>query len=72
MTRKYSLLLLTMLLHTKEAGADEAAGGSWNGEDGLMFAGPASTREEALAVSNDLMAPYLKQLMRDQGGFVLK
>lgn len=62
----------TILLHTPEPGAEEGAGGGWNGEDGFMFAGPATTREEALAVSNDLMATFLKQLMQDQGGYVLK
>ncbi|MFB9328888.1 hypothetical protein ACFFSY_23380 [Paenibacillus aurantiacus] len=63
---------LTLLRHTKEAGADDKAGGGWNGEDGFMFAGPAKTREEALAVSNELMAPFLKQLMGDQSEYVLK
>ncbi|MFC4099006.1 hypothetical protein [Paenibacillus xanthanilyticus] len=63
---------VTLLLHTKEAGAVESDGGGWNGDDGFLFAGPATTREEALAVSNAMMASFLKRLLEDQGGFVLK
>lgn len=39
---------------------EDGNGGSWSGEDGLMISAPAATREEALAVSNLLMADYLK------------
>ncbi len=39
---------------------EEGNGGSWSGGDGLMISAPAATREEALAVSNSLMADYLK------------
>ncbi len=39
---------------------EDGNGGGWSGEDGLMISAPASNREEALAVSNSLMADYLK------------
>ncbi|GGA24064.1 hypothetical protein [Paenibacillus physcomitrellae] len=44
----------------------------WSGEDGLMFAGPAANREEALEVSNRLMKEYLTDNGYAGGRFVLK
>lgn len=43
----------------------EGDGGHWGAEDGLMIAAPASNREEAVALSNELMREFL-------GGYVLK
>lgn len=34
--------------------------GGWDGEDGLMFAGPAITREQALIISNEVMKKFIK------------
>lgn len=43
----------------------EAVGGHWDAESGLMIAAPATDREEAVALSNELLQGYL-------GGRVLK
>lgn len=32
----------------------------WNGRDGLMISAPASSREEALHISNELMKPHYR------------
>ncbi|MNG29314.1 hypothetical protein D3C84_1147240 [compost metagenome] len=44
----------------KEGSTDMSSKG-WNGEDGFMISAPAKDREEALAVSNELMRKYMKQ-----------
>jgi hypothetical protein len=41
---------------------EDGNGGGWSGGDGLMISAPATNREAALAVSNFLMADYLKGL----------
>lgn len=38
-------------------------GGSWSGSDGLMVAAPAANREEAVALSNELMRDDLNGLV---------
>jgi hypothetical protein len=43
----------------------EEDGAGWNSDTGLMVAAPASNREEAVALSNELMQRYL-------GGYVLE
>jgi hypothetical protein len=51
---------------------DGSTGGEWNGGDGLMFAGPATTREQALMISNELMKKHLQNVNYAGGHFVLK
>ncbi|MCJ8015323.1 hypothetical protein MUG84_27025 [Paenibacillus sp. KQZ6P-2] len=43
----------------------------WNGGDGLMFAGPATTRKQALIISNELMKKFLQSFDIGQGSYVL-
>jgi hypothetical protein len=42
-----------------EVTTGKSPGRGWNGRDGLMFAGPATTRDQALIISNDLMKKHL-------------
>jgi hypothetical protein len=51
---------------------DDSMGGEWNGGVGLMFAGPATTREQALMISNELMKNHLQNVNYAGGHFVLK
>jgi|LSQX01.2.fsa_nt_gb hypothetical protein len=37
----------------------EGSGGSWTSEDGIMITAPASSRSEAIDISNKLMKDYL-------------
>jgi hypothetical protein len=58
-------------LRMKEVVAkDDSMGGEWNGGDGLMFAGPATTREQALMISNELMKNHLQNVNYAGGQFV--
>lgn len=43
----------------------------WNGVDGLIFAGPAIAREQALIISNELMKKFLKTIDTGDGPYVL-
>lgn len=45
---------------------------SWDGDSGLMFAGPATTREQALAISNELMEKYFTHQSYENGRFIMK
>lgn len=45
---------VTFNIHEK----DSDYSSQWNGEDGLMLSAPASNREEALQISNELMGRY--------------
>ncbi|SDW08674.1 hypothetical protein [Paenibacillus sp. CF384] len=51
---------------------DDSKGSEWNGGDGLMFAGPAATRVQALRISNELMQKHLRDDSYIGGQFVLK
>ena len=51
---------------------DGSVGKSWSAEDGFMFAGPATSREQALNISNKLMKKYLTNSGYAGGQFVLK
>lgn len=44
---------------------------AWNGENGLMYAGPATTRKQALIISNELMKNFLKRADNDDSPYVL-
>ena len=44
---------------------------TWNAQDGLMFAGPAPTRQQALIISNELMKKFLKSVDTGDSPFVL-
>ncbi|WP_028612564.1 hypothetical protein [Paenibacillus harenae] len=46
---------VTISIH-EQSGQDESKG--WNGEDGYMLSTPASSREEALRISNELMSEF--------------
>ncbi|WP_188207079.1 hypothetical protein [Alkalibacillus aidingensis] len=48
----FSEFMITILEQTEN-------GGTWKGEDGQVIAGPAHSREEALRITNQLMAEYL-------------
>lgn len=53
---------VTLLLKTPDQQSEYKNGASqsvWNAENGKMLSAPASTREEALALSNKLMREYL-------------
>jgi hypothetical protein len=39
----------------------------WNGDDGLMFAGPTTTRKQALIISNELMKKFLQESILARG-----
>lgn len=56
----------------QENGRGQSVTMGWNGEDGLMFAGPATTREEAVDLSNALMEKFLRNDGVVGGRFVLK
>lgn len=57
--KDFSQVTLLIADH-KEESANESEGGSmWNTENGKMFSAPASTREEAVALSNKLMSRYM-------------
>ncbi|MBD3919892.1 hypothetical protein H8B09_14105 [Paenibacillus sp. PR3] len=54
---------VTLLLKTSDQQPDSKDGDPqtvWNSENGMMLSAPASTREEALALSNKLMRGFLK------------
>lgn len=54
---------VTLLLKTPDQQSDSEGGNPqsvWNSENGLMLSAPASTREEALALSNKLMLEHMK------------
>lgn len=53
---------VTLLLKTPDQQSDSENGNEivWNIENGKMLSAPASTREEALALSNKLMQEFLK------------
>lgn len=53
---------VTLLLKTPDQQSEYENGATqsvWNAENGKMLLAPASTREEALALSNKLMREYL-------------
>lgn len=66
----FSKVTLIRLDHS--VSTDGAAHGSWSAADGLMFAGPAATRDEALKLSNDLMSEYLTNESDPNGRFTLQ
>lgn len=45
--------------------------GGWNGADGVMFAGPAAARDQALRISNELMKKFLQRVDTGNGPYVL-
>jgi len=52
---------VTLLLTTPDQQSDpETPQSIWNSENGMMISAPASSREEALALSNKLMHEFLK------------
>jgi len=54
---------VTLLLRAPDQQSDSEDGNSqtaWNSENGMMLSAPASTREEALALSNKLMREFLQ------------
>ncbi|TLS50122.1 hypothetical protein EMG79_27630 [Klebsiella pneumoniae] len=54
---------VALLLKTPGQQSDPEGGNPqalWNSENGMMLSAPASTREEALALSNKLMVEFLK------------
>ncbi|PZD97087.1 hypothetical protein DNH61_04130 [Paenibacillus sambharensis] len=54
---------VTLLLSSPVQQADYEVGTSqsvWNAENGMMLSAPASTRQEALAISNKLMQDFLR------------
>ncbi|WP_424766537.1 hypothetical protein [Paenibacillus sp. sgz302251] len=54
---------VTLLLKTPDPQSDSEGGNPqnvWNSENGMMLSAPASTHEEALALSNRLMLEFLK------------
>ncbi|CAM3536544.1 hypothetical protein PALU110988_27845 [Paenibacillus lupini] len=63
---------VTFLRMKEAATVDNSTRSGWNGEDGLMFAGPAMNREQALEISNELMKKHLKNPGYVDGQFVLK
>ncbi|TXK84353.1 hypothetical protein [Paenibacillus sp. N3.4] len=63
---------VTFLRMKEVVAKDGSKGGGWNGGDGLMFAGPATTREQALIISNELMKRHLQNADYVGGHFILK
>jgi hypothetical protein len=63
---------VTFLKMREVVAKDGTNGGEWNGSDGLMFAGPATTREQALMISNVLMQKHLQNDNFVGGHFDLK
>lgn len=56
---------VTLLLSTpgqQSAPEDRKSHSAWNSENGMMLSAPASTREEALQLSNKLMGEFLKSV----------
>lgn len=54
---------VTLLLNTSDQRSDVKDGNThtvWSSENGMMLSAPASTREEALALSNKLMREFFK------------
>lgn len=63
---------VAFMIMEKVESDDGSSGGHWNGGDGLMFAGPATTREQALNLSNELMKKHLTNPGYMDGLFILK
>jgi hypothetical protein len=63
---------VTYLKMREVVAKDGSTGGEWNGGDGLMYAGPATTREQALMISNELMQKHLQNDNYIGGHFDLK
>jgi len=64
-----SYIILSETRNVSESGTVKR---SWDGDSGLMFAGPATTREQALAISNALMEQYFTHQSYENGRFILK
>ncbi|REK76803.1 hypothetical protein [Paenibacillus paeoniae] len=63
---------VSFLLHTEVNSEEGLRSSYWDGGEGLMFAGPATTREQALTISNELMEQYLTNPEFLNGRFFLK
>ncbi|MBN2852144.1 MAG: hypothetical protein JXQ23_05345 [Clostridia bacterium] len=50
--QKFNQIAISLFEQAEDSAANEK---TWNSADGLMIAGPAATREEALDISNELM-----------------
>jgi len=57
---------------TRNMSESGAVSKSWDADSGLMFAGPATTREQALAISNDLMEEHFTHQGFENGRLIMK